>query len=82
MSTDEKAVISTGGWAINTNGILHPDTININQDGKEWLRVNKTGELQIFDIDAMYAHAALGDMYAIAFMAVYEAGKKKEQPND
>jgi hypothetical protein len=79
MSIYQDVVMPTGKWAINTNGILHSDTISMYKDGKEWLRVNKTGELQIFDIDAMYAHAALGDMYAIAFRAVYEAGKKEQQ---
>ena len=46
--------------------------------GKEWLRVTKDGELKLFDIDTMNEQAELGNSYAVAFRAVYEAGKKEQ----
>jgi hypothetical protein len=50
--------------------------------GKEWLRINKDGELKLFDIDAMNEQAELGNLYAMAYRAVYEAGKKEQGMGD
>jgi hypothetical protein len=51
---------------------------SISEHGKELLRINKCGELLFFDVNAINEQAELGNTYAMAFRAGYQAAKKEQ----
>ena len=50
----------------------------LSEYGKELLRINKCGELVFFDVNAINEQAELGNPYAMAFRAGYQAAKKEQ----